>query len=124
MQATSLLRHKTWMRLKKADLVNMTLYSVVKDQGHKQLLHIWSWDVELLGHKGDADAGVGLNELHDDLRPDVLEQVVNVLPDEAVIIDCGPAVSTQPSTHRRARRTIICSAPLCHESSIQGTRRR
>ena len=99
----------------------MTLYSVVKDQRHKQLLHIWSWNIELLGHKGNADAGIGLNELHDDLRPDILEQVVIVLPDEAVIIDCGPAVRTQSLTHHRTVKILICSVPPCHESSMQGT---
>ena len=44
-----------------------------------------------LGDEGDAYASVGADQLHQHLRANVLEEVLNVLPDEVVLHDGLPA---------------------------------
>ena len=53
-----------------AHLINVSIYPVVENQHHQQLLDISLRDVELLGHKGDANARVGLYELQHNLQMD------------------------------------------------------
>ena len=41
-----------------------------------------------LGDEGEADSGVGFDELEEDLSADVLEKIFDVIPDEWVIHYC------------------------------------
>lgn len=57
-----------------AHLINVSIYPIVQNQHHQQLLDIGLRDVQLLGHKGDANARVGLYELQHNLHMDGLVQ--------------------------------------------------
>ena len=73
------------------DLVNVAWDSGVQNEGDKQLLHITLWDVQFLGDEWYPDPGVGLYELQHHLCANILQQVLNVLPDEGIVINCLPA---------------------------------
>jgi len=46
-----------------ADLVDVPLNAAIQDEGDQQLLHVALVHIELLRHKRDADARVGLDQL-------------------------------------------------------------
>ena len=46
----------------------------------------------MLGDEWNPDAGVGLNDVEDNLCTNVLQQVLYVVADERIIIDCAPAL--------------------------------
>ena len=51
----------------------------------QQALHVPRLNVELTRNKLDLDAGVRLDQLNQHLRPNVPQQVLDMLPDESVL---------------------------------------
>mmetsp|Transcript_6199 Transcript_6199/g.18622 ORF Transcript_6199/g.18622 Transcript_6199/m.18622 type:complete len:271 (+) Transcript_6199:155-967(+) len=71
----------------RADLVDVAVDVAVEDERDEKLLHLALRDVELARDEGEADARVRLDDAQQDLRADVLEQVVEVHLDECVAHD-------------------------------------
>mmetsp|Transcript_971 Transcript_971/g.2771 ORF Transcript_971/g.2771 Transcript_971/m.2771 type:complete len:254 (-) Transcript_971:711-1472(-) len=69
------------------DLVDVARNATVQHHRHEQLLHLSLGNVELLADEGDADARVRLDELEQDLRAHVLEQVAHARLDKGVAHD-------------------------------------
>ena len=69
------------------NLVNEPVDLVVKDESDEEVLHLAGGDVQLLGDEGNLDPGVGLDKLDEHLGADILQQLLNVIPDEGVILD-------------------------------------
>ena len=63
----------------------------VQDSTDQQALHVSRLDVQLARDELDLDMTVRLDQLDEDLGPDVPQQVLNVLPDESVFHDGLPA---------------------------------
>ena len=61
-----------------AHLINVAIDPVVQDEHHQQLLHISLGDVQLLGHKGDPYACVGLYELQHHLHITAFHQLLHI----------------------------------------------
>ena len=61
------------------DLIYSAVNLVVEDAGDEKRLHIGHVDVQLLGDEGNVDASVGLDQFDQHLRPDVAQQILDVL---------------------------------------------
>ena len=61
------------------DLVDSAVNLVVEDASYEKRLDVGNVDVQLLSDEGNVDARVGLDQLDQHLRPDVAQQVLDML---------------------------------------------
>ena len=73
-------------------LIDPSIDLVVQNEGDQQALDLNGCDVQFLGDEGDLNSGVRLDQLDQDLGPDVLEQLFNVVTNERVVHDGLPVV--------------------------------
>ena len=66
------------------NLIDLPVDLPIEDQRDKQLLDLARADVELGRDEGDRDARIRSDDLEEDLRADVLEEVLYVCADEWV----------------------------------------
>ena len=90
-------------------LIDVAVNAIVEDERHQQLLDVLLWDVKLPRNKGDADARVWLNQLEHNLCADVFQEVLDVLPNEGVIINRSPVTLTTVSVPPSAVDLLICT---------------
>ena len=76
--------------MNKLHLVNPATDGAVQDAADKQALHVASLNVQLSRYELNLDTGVRLDQLNEDLGPDISEQILNMLPDEGVLHDGLP----------------------------------
>ena len=63
------------------DLIYPAVNLVVEDAGDEETLHVSNVNIQLFGDEGNVDAGVRFDQLDQHLRPDVAQQVFDVLSD-------------------------------------------
>lgn len=75
------------------DLIDMTSNLLVKDKSNQEILDILCRDVELTRDEGNLNAGIGLDQPNQHLGPDVLQDIVDIRPNERVVHDRRPVFS-------------------------------